>query len=362
MKIKIKLPLPFGKKKGEEKPSEEEEELEKIAEATTPVTIVGELAKYKIKPKLIFVGSGKGGSGKSLLSSNLVVVVSALSNNVVYGVDLDLDSYTLSHVLAPRNFYENLIKSLQSNEEYLNLASILRTGAVKTGSAIIPIIKATTVACSGIQIPVQYRLIPAYNFLTQKEQMVALRSLTPRLLLSGLQELVTYFRTRVEELKSKGKDAVVIFDGKQKSNIGIEYEPLYRLMVDQCDVFILLVEAPQLSFSEIISPYKHVMDKTIIVINRAEYTIKDKMMALIADAVDRNIPIFIMPNSPSDGDLVRSQYTAPALKGLMRPTAIYTAAIAYFLNLLDDTYINEYKCTAIYDLMKRYTNLFRSKR
>jgi len=356
--MKIKIKLPFGKKK-EEKTSEEEEELEKITETTlTPITFTGELAKYKTKPNLVFVGSGKGGSGKSLLSSNLIVVVSALSNNVVYGVDLDLDSYTLSHVLAPRNFYENLVRSLRSGEEYLNLATILRTGAVKSGSAVIPIIKTITIACSGVQLPVQYRLIPAYNFLTQKEQMVALRSLTPRLLLNGLQELVTYFRSRVEELKSKGKNAVVIFDGKQKSNIGIEYEPLYRLMVDQCDVFILLVEAPQLSFSEIIAPYKHVMDKTIIVINRAEYTIKEKMMALIADAVDRNIPIFIMPNSPSDGDLVRAQYTAPALKGLMRPTAIYTAAIAYFLNLLDDTYINEYKCTAIYDLMKRYTRLF----
>jgi len=359
--MKIKIKLPFGKKK--KPPAEEEEaELEKITETVpTPIMITGELAKYKTKPNLIFVGSGKGGSGKSLFASNLVVVVSALSNNVVYGVDLDLDSYTLSHVLAPKNFYENLIRTLRSGEEYLNLASILRTGVVKTGSTVIPVIKTATFACSGVQLPVQYRLIPAYNFLTQKEQMVALRSLTPRLLLNGLQELVTYFRTRVEELKSKGKDTVVIFDGKQKSNIGIEYEPLYRLMIDYCDVFILLVEAPQLSFSEITAPYKHVLDKTIIVINRAEYTIKEKMMALIMDAVDRNIPIFIIPHSPEDGDLVRSQYTAPALKGLLRPTALYTAAIAYFLNLLDDTYINDYKCIPIYDLMKRYTVLF-SKR
>jgi len=360
--MKIRIKIPFVKKRKE--PAEEEVEAEKVSEiaTTAPVVIAGEIAKYKYKPNLIFVGSGKGGSGKSLLSSNLVVVTSALSDNVVYGVDLDLDSYTLSHILAPRNFYENLVRTLKSGEEYFNLASVLRTGVIKRESTFIPVIKTTTIACNGAQLPIQYRLIPAYNFLTQKEQMVALRSLTPRLLLSGLQELVTYFRTKAEELKSKGKDAVVVFDGKQKSNIGIEYEPLYRLMVDQCDVFILLVEAPQLSFSEIIAPYKHVMDKMIIVINRAEHSIKEKMMALIADAVDRGIPIFIMPHAPEDGDLVRNQYTAPALKGIMRPTAAHTATIAYFLNLLDDRYINEYKCTFIYDLAKRYTALFRSKR
>ena len=359
----------FSRKKEErgaeevEEYEEEEEEIERKLEALEKERpepfVLEDIPKYRRRPNLIFVGSGKGGVGKSLLSSNLVVIASALSRADVYAVDLDLDNYTLSKVLQPEGSISKLIAKLQAAgiDDYLNLASILRNGVVQRG-VVIPVMTATAFACNGTQLRIKYRLIPAYNVLHQKEQEVALRSLTPRLLLSGIHALVDYFN----EKRATNKDIIVVFDGKQKSNIGIEYEPLYRLMIDYADVFILPVESPNLSFSDIIAPYKNVLDKLIIVVNRAEPAIRDRVQALIRDAIDRNIPVFLMPKVPADGDLFRNFYTPPAMKSLTRPTALHAMAIAYFLNILDDELVKMYGCTQVYRLLRMYGRLYESLR
>ena len=346
----------FKKKKmegGERAGKEEKVPVEEEEKVETPFYI-SEVPKYKKRPNLIFIGSGKGGVGKSLLASNMVVVVSALSQNSVYAVDLDLDNFTLSKALQPAGFMEKLLSRIGATEEseFCNLASVLHSGAIPS---IIPRVRTTTFGCNGGQLGVIYRLIPAYNPLRQKEQEIALRKLTPSLLLSGVRVLVNHFRERV----AKDKNTVVIFDGKQKSNIGIEYEPLYRIMVDESDVFIMPVEAPGLSFSEITAPYKNLLDKLVIVVNRAEPAIRDRIQALVKDAVDRGIPVFLIPNVPADGDLFRNLYTPPALKSLTRPTALHTMVIAYFLNLIDDNLLHMCGCSqAVYKLLKMYGDLY----
>jgi len=130
-------------------------------------------------------------------------------------------------------------------------------------------------------------------------------------------------------------------------------------MIDQADVFIYPIEPPYLSFNEIMSQYRNVIEKTILVVNKATPEIKDKLQVLITDAVDRGVPIFIIPYSSEDRDIVTKSYSSPALRGLKRPTVIHTAPIAYFLNLLDDTLIQELGCTYIYDLMKYYSSLMK---
>ena len=338
----------FLKKKQVEE--ETEERVREEVGPSQPPFVGGDVPRYKKRPNLVFIGSGKGGVGKSLLASNMVVVVAALSPFKVYGVDLDLDNFTLTKVLIPPGFLEKLVRS---DINYVNLASVLRTGVVEKGS-VIPIVSAKTLACNGAQVGVKYRIIPAYNLLRQKEQEVALRTLTVRLLISGVNELVNYF----ENKRKEDSDIVVIFDGKQKSNIGIEYEPLYRILLDYSDVFILPVEPPILSFSEIITPYRNVLDKLVLVINRVDPASLPKVQMLVKDAVERSIPVFVMPKVPDDGDLFRTKYMPPALKSITRPTAFHAMGIAYYLNLLDDEMVRSYGCTGVYTLLKKYKRLY----
>lgn len=336
----------------------EEEEIPAKKQATAPPPepfVVGDMPKYKKRPNLIFIGSGKGGVGKSMLSANLVAAVAMFSNNPAYGVDLDLDSFTLSKVLLPADFHRRVIEKRGTigRDEMLNFASVLINGSVPS-KAILPLIRVTGTTCKGAQVQAKYSVVPAYNVLYQKEQEVTLRSLTASLLLAGLNELVAFFEKKVAENRS----AVVVFDGKQKSNIGIEYEPLYRLMVERADVFVMPVEAPHLSFTEIIAPYRDVLDKLIIVVNRAEPAIQDKIVALATDALDMNIPVFVVPNAPGDGDLFRNKYTVPLLDNASRPTAVSALVLARFLNLVDDNIVNAYGCDKVYSKLKSYGELF----
>jgi len=355
----VKISLPFFKKKEDKKMKTEPSKTKKETPSEEiPFIYTGDIIRYKTKPNLIFIGSGKGGVGKSLIASNLTVLISALSNNDVYAVDLDLDLSTLSNILVTPYYYAKLAERIKGkNVEYVNLASILINATIKGN--IIPIVNHTIFACNDRQIPVKYRIIPTYNVLTRREQEGYIRSVTPQILLKGLRELVTFFREKAEEQKKNNRHLVAIFDGKQKSNIGLDYEPLYRLMIDQADVFIYPIEPPYLSFNEIMSQYRNAIEKTILVVNKATPEVKDKLQVLITDAVDRGIPIFIIPYSSEDRDTVTKSYSSPALHGLKRPTVMHTAPIAYFLNLLDDTLIQELGCTYIYDLMKYYSTLMK---
>ncbi|MEM1695158.1 MAG: P-loop NTPase [Thermofilaceae archaeon] len=79
----------FGKKK------KKEEETEEVVEALPRKEVVGGDAT------VLGVLSGKGGCGKSMISTNIVVLLSALSdkNQGVMGVDLDITNATLTSML-----------------------------------------------------------------------------------------------------------------------------------------------------------------------------------------------------------------------------------------------------------------------
>lgn len=341
MKLPISIPLPFKRKKDEE--SEEEPKAIKDALEKEVVPSAAELPKLKT-PRIVFVGSSKGGSGKSFISSNLVVVTSALSRKIVYAVDLDLDNFTLSEVLPPPKVWRSLEERVQkSGVRYVTVADVIYEGAFDTSKAI-PKFKSKTVTCAGSQLEYEFRLIPAYdyNLLRRREQMTMLRGVDTRLLRKGVEVLLEYFRGRI----NRGDDVFVLFDGKQKSNIGIEYEPMYRVLLDEADLFILVTEPPYLVFNQLTIPYKRVLDKTLIIVNKADRAHMDQIALLAADALNNNIPMFVIPQVEEDGKVYSSTMRrAPASVRLSSKTALYTMALAHVLGLLDDTAVSSSGCS-----------------
>lgn len=344
----VKLPLPFFKKKAEkheEKP-EEEEDIDKLLKKSlkeeTPVAL-GELPKLRT-PKILFVGSSKGGSGKSFISSNLIVVASALSvNKHVFAVDMDLDNYTISEVLPPPGVWALLEARIQkTGVRYLTVSDIIHEGNIDT-SKLIPRFKAKTLSCGGAQIEYEFRLIPAYdyNILRRREQMMMLRNIDSRLLRKGVEVLLEYFRSRI----NKGEDIFVVFDGKQKSSVGIEYEPMYRLMIEEADTFLLVTEPPYLNFNELTVPYKRAMEKMIIVVNKADRPSLEQITLLATDALSKNVPVFVIPYLEDESKLYSStERRAPAAIRLNTKSGIYTMTLAYLLGLLNDELIKNTGC------------------
>lgn len=343
----MKLQLTFFKKKKkpevEEKSKDEVEELiEKGLKEEKPLAL-GEVPKLKA-PHVIFVGSSKGGCGKSFITSNLVVVTSALSSKkLVFAVDLDLDNYTISEVLPPPGVWASLEARIQkTGVRYLSVADIIHEGSVDT-TRMIPKFRAKTFTCSGAQYEYEFRLVPAYdyNILRRREQMTILRSVDSRLLRKGVEVLLEYFRGRI----NRGDDVVAIFDGKQKSNVGIEYEPMYRLLIDEADLFILVTEPPYLNFNQLTVPYKRALDKMMIVVNKADRASSEQITLLAADALSKNVPVFVVPLIEEEGKLYSStERKAPAAVRLNMKSSLYVMAMAYMLDLLDDTLINNSGC------------------
>ena len=308
------------------------------------------------------MGSGKGGVGKSFISGSLITTIAALGplNKKVYGVDLDLDNKTLSSRLPPPGAIDALVKKLiKARLKYLNLADILHQGVVPTDGYMIPRFKGRTLSCNQQPIPYSFNLIPTYDVLRTTEQMTVLRQLDSRLLREGIDALLTYFLQKT----NKGEDFVAVFDGKQKSNIGIEWEPLYRLMIEQTDLFILVTEPPYLTFSSVTMPYKRFLDKTIIVVNKAEPSHMDKILLLVRDAVTHNVPVFIVPKDSSDEVIYNNNFQFPPAVSLKRRTSLYIMGLALFLNLLDEELLSQSGCIEpVYRLLRKIGSLYSSLR
>ena len=243
--------------------------------------------------------------------------------------------------------------------KYLNLADILHHGVVLTEGYIIPRFKGKTVACNHQPMPYSFNVIFTYDVLRTTEQMSILRQLDSRLLREGIDALLTYFL----EKSNRGEDFVAVFDGKQKSNIGIEWEPLYKLMIEQTDVFLLVTEPPYLTFSSIVMPYRRFLDKTIIIVNKAEPSHMDRILLLVRDAVSHNVPVFVIPKDAADEQLYNSNFRFPPAVSLSRRTAIYVTALATFLNLVDEELLSESGCLEpVYTLMRKMRSLYSSLR
>ena len=353
----------FRKEAKKEQPEEESEE-EKIRRALKKgrSVVLGELPKYKVRPQLVFVGSSKGGVGKSFLTANLVVAVSALSpsSRTIYAVDLDLDNQTVSIVLPPEGQAEALIRSAHSsNLNLVSVADVFEKGLIpRSRDWGIMKFRGRTVSCAGAQVEYSFLLIPAYDRARMKEQQVIMRSLGTAALRVGVDALISYFMER----KNTGKDFVVFFDGKQKSDLGINVEPIYKQLAEHSDVFLLVTEPPYLSFDDIVAPYRNSLDKIIIVVNKVDYAVLDRVQLLVSDAIANNVPAFVVPRVSSDATTYTMQYRAPAAERLSRPTALHSLAMAYFLNLVDDDGLKMSGCDAsVYAILMNYKKLFSAR-
>jgi len=341
VRLPFKLPfrLPFAKREREERAGGAEERRQKpgmpvVARGVERVA-VRITERFRTRPGVVFIGSGKGGSGKSFVASNLAYIAAVhLPEDVpVYAVDLDLDNGTLSMVLPPPEIEAKLRAKLASaNVDYLNVADILDEGVV--GGKLIFSFPFKVFACGGTQMEGRLRLIPPYHELRKKSQMIKLRELDALRLREGLNSLIDYLRER------KG---VAILDGKQKSDLGINYDPLYRVAKERADAVLIVTEPPYLSFSDITAQYTDIMDKLVIVVNKIDAAYADKLMVLVSDAARHEVPVFVVPLSKLDAELYSRKLTPPA-ENLSSKTARFVGAIAMYMKLVErcDTRCCEY--------------------
>jgi len=338
--VKLNIGL-FGKKKPKEEAKKERKEEPK-AKSEMPIvyrevnkaTAISE--RYKITPKIIFVGSGKGGVGKSFIASNLTYIVAAHSKNrPVYAVDLDLDNSTLSMVLPPPDVYDRLKRALAQTEiKYLNVADILDEGVVEKSRLFSFAPRIFT--CGGTQITPEIRLIPSYHTSREKSQKIKLKSMDALRLREGLESLIDYLQQ---------KNSVAVLDGKQKSNLSPNFDPLYRIAKERADVILLVTEPPYLSFSSITAQYNDMLNKLIIVVNKMVPSYEDQLVVLLSDAMRYNVPVFVVPSSDEDSFKYKEKFTPPAER-LSSKTSVFIGAIALYLNLIDNC---DTKCCNIYE-------------
>lgn len=337
--------LKFFKKKEEkeEEVVEEDAEFRKILSGAEEEK--EEKFKFtKIKPRIIFIGSNKGGVGKSFLATNLVATASAYTDEAVFAVDLDLDSYTISTSLPPPEAWRSIEeKYAQSKTRYLTVADILYHGSMRFGSETrgFLMFRSKTLTCNGIQLEYSFRLLPAYDYndLLKNYQKERLKHMSSDLLRKGLDVIVSYFKSRI----NRGENVLVFFDGKQKSNIGIMYEPLYRLMIDYCDLFILVTDSDYLNFSDITIPYSNVLNKTVIVVNQMKRTRVTSLKPFLIDAGSRKVPVFIVPFLEQLPTAIDKK-TYYATTRLDNPPAVFSAALLYLLNIINEDQLEKYGC------------------
>ncbi len=67
--------------------------------------------------KVIVIGNGKGGTGKSTISMNLLVALQSM-NKKVYAIDADAPQHTLTQYIQNRNFNKNLSKIEYKSMQY----------------------------------------------------------------------------------------------------------------------------------------------------------------------------------------------------------------------------------------------------
>ena len=324
--------------------------------------VLGELPRYKKRPQLVFVGSSKGGVGKSFLTANLVVAVSALSpsSRTIYAVDLDFDNQTIGHVLPPEGRVESFIRRAHDNNlNLLSVADVFEMGLVPTsGDWVIMRFKGHTVGCSGAQLKYSFLLIPAYDENRIEDQRKIMKGLGTKELRAGVEALISYFTE-----KNASKDVLVFFDGKQKSILDQDVELINMQLVERSDVFLLVTEPPYLNFDDLVAPYRGMLEKMIVVVNKVNPSVLDSVLLLINSAISNNVPVFVIPEASSDASLYTAQQRAPAAERLSRPTALHSMALAYFLNLIDDDRLRVAGCDAsVYAILSNYRKLFWGER
>ena len=284
---------------------------------------------------IIVVGSSKGGVGKSLVAANLAVALAVYTDSPVAAVDADLDNMTLSERLPPHDFYKRVSEALaRQGETVLSFADFLVEGVVPAGR-VVPVVKDSTRACTSDPIEYRVRLVPALDPLRLAELRASVQGLDAIMLRSGVDALIEWLRER---------GYVAVIDAKQKSNLGINYEPLYSALLERADVFILVTEPPYLGFSDITAPYTEFLSKTVIVVNKVLGEHVQRVALLMRDAAREGVPVHIIPHDDKDAEVYVRKLRAPAADSLARRTAIYVAALAARLRLLDWRRVSEAGC------------------
>lgn len=326
--MRIPLPRLRLRRSGDEAGEEREEREERLVIESKPKEETGaeQLTKKFKNPSIIFVGSNKGGVGKSFISSTLVHILAAHNERPVYAVDSDLDNSTLSMVLMPESLERTLQAMLaKRNVDYLNFADVLLEGVITKRQLLK--FRVTTQTCGGTLLPVYIRLVPTFHALKKKSQMVALSDVDVFQMREGMDNLIEYVSS---------KNGIMVIDGKQKSNLHVNLDPIYSVAKERSDVILLVTDPLSMNFDEITAQYRDFLDKVVIVVNKVERSaeIVRKLKILIKDAVDNDVPVFIVPKSEEDAERYVRQLVSPG-RVLGGKVSRYVGAVAVYLGLVE---------------------------
>lgn len=341
----------------ESTPQQGERPKLEVAERLLKKLALGDIPRYGREPRIVFIGGAKGGAGKSLLSSNLALVLGGFGKREVMAVDLDLDNYTLSWAIEPDEEKVERVLRQQNVMDYMTVASILLRRSIYydrvSGRRLLILTHRTRVfACNGAQVPVRLKIIPAYNKFRARRQTKLLRNLDFQSFSEGLEVLVDFIRSR---------DEYVVLDGKQKSNLGTHFDPLYMRTLEVADVFLLVTEPPMLSYEKIVRPFTSHLEKTIIVANKVKRDHARLVDMLIRDATRDGVPVFVIPYSEDDASMfTKFERIPPARVSVKNTTALFTLALAYFLNMLDERRVEIAGCYEnVMSILKVYSKYYR---
>lgn len=342
--------------------------LPQATQVAPPAPMFNIFEKFKNPPSLIFVGSSKGGVGKSMITTNLAIILAALGNSIVHVVDLDLDNYTATYRLPKKGeleeiamrYYKSGGSTMPLNVAQVLIETSVRSSRVGSEGLLVTLLRQSVADCNKRMIDYSIRLVPAYDVIHMRDQMLyGIRGLSSSLYRAGMETLIKALVEEKNKLERSKKRAVFLFDGKQKSNIGIEYEPLYRTVLTNADAFILVTEPGYLSINEVLAPYMDYLDKTVIIVNKFEPNFFDKVAIFIRDAAAKRIPVFVIPKDTNDEKLYDQKNRPPAAFGLSRRTALFTMALAYSLKLIDDEHLAASGCMkGVRDIIELHRELY----
>jgi len=342
----LKIKLDELIKRLRRKPVGEREDGHEAPEKTAEMPVVRFAPKiikdfrFPKRPELIFVGSRKGGAGKSLIATTLAYVVAANSDRKVYAVDLDLNSMTLSSRIARPKVLAELRRSIlaRADSEYMNVADILIQRQVTSTKKLI--VRETVKCCDGSYTDVSILHVPALHVVRAEQQKVDIfTGATRQDLRYAIEELVLHF-------KNASWDKTVIFDARPQEELAPVYDAIYGVMKEKADAIILVTDPLKVSYSELMMPFRDVQDKVVIVLNKAVPDYTWHYSTFIRDAARDGIPVFFVPYDEKTHDLYTNRGLTPGLD-LTSPVAKHVGALATFLQLTDRC--DKCECCKIYN-------------
>jgi len=280
------------------------------------------------KPRVISVVSNKGGVGKSTIAAGLVLLAGVYSSNIKpVAVDLDPDNATLTNYL---------LVNKKAASDLLNPPLTFMTFVKQMFPSKCDIImqKRKIEVCMQKFVDSRYFLVP---FSWEDPRDAVVKFLSSDILVN---KAIAVMMNKFLEVTKK-KNLSFIIDAKQKSLTGVRGELLYKYLVPESDVVIIVTE-PEYIHTGLINQYlqerMRARSTTIFVVNKYDPRYASVVNAFRKAVASYGCPLFVLPKI-KEGQLGVTEPGDSAT--LYYQTLLY---IAYYLGLASEDKIKLYKC------------------